>query len=209
MTHYYTYYSYEEWGRGYIGSRPGGCECLPEHDPYLGSFRDKSFRPTTKIILGVYSSAEECLQAEIELHAFFEVDINPHFANKAKQTSTKFTMTGESHYSYGKPRPIEVREKISKTLTGRIGHRCPQSVIDSNKKRAGIPLSEEHKEKVRRNRKGKGKGPKTESHKKAMSIAQSGKSKGKKWWNDGERERFSHEQPDGFARGRLPRGQTR
>jgi hypothetical protein len=34
--YYYTYYSYEEWGRGYFGSRK--CYCLPEKDVnYLGS----------------------------------------------------------------------------------------------------------------------------------------------------------------------------
>ncbi len=96
---YYTYYSYEEWGRGYIGAKPSGCECLPEEDPYLGSFCDKTFKPTHKIVLGVYASPEECLEAEIKLHSFFDVDINPHFANQAKQTSTGFIARG------GKPRP--------------------------------------------------------------------------------------------------------
>jgi len=48
--YHYTYYSYEEWGRGYFGSR--SCECLPEEDfKYLGSFKDKTFKPTQKIIL--------------------------------------------------------------------------------------------------------------------------------------------------------------
>jgi hypothetical protein len=96
---YYTYYSYEEWGRGYIGAKPSGCECLPQEDPYLGSFYDKTFKPTHKIVLGVYASPEECLEAEIKLHRFFDVDINPHFANQAKQTSTGFIARG------GKPRP--------------------------------------------------------------------------------------------------------
>ena len=48
--HYYTYYSYEEWGRGYFGSR--GCKCLPEEDMnYFGSFYDKTFKPNQKIII--------------------------------------------------------------------------------------------------------------------------------------------------------------
>jgi hypothetical protein len=38
--YYYTYYSYEEYGRGYFGSR--SCKCLPEEDTkYFGSFRIK------------------------------------------------------------------------------------------------------------------------------------------------------------------------
>ena len=50
MENHYTYYSYEEWGRGYFGSR--SCDCLPEEDiNYFGSFKDKNFKPTQKIIL--------------------------------------------------------------------------------------------------------------------------------------------------------------
>jgi len=87
--YYYTYYSYEEWGRGYIGSR--GCKCLPEKDiNYFGSFKDKSFRPTQKIILDIYKTREQALEAEVILHDFYDVANNPHFANRAKQTSTKF-----------------------------------------------------------------------------------------------------------------------
>ena len=48
--YHYTYYSYEEWGRGYFGSRT--CRCLPKEDvKYFGSFGDKTFKPTQKIIL--------------------------------------------------------------------------------------------------------------------------------------------------------------
>ena len=90
MKKYYTYYSYEKWGRGYIGSKPSGYAGNPEEDPYLGSFRDKTFNPTEKIILGVYATPGEALKAEIKLHEFFKVDINPHFANLARQTSTGF-----------------------------------------------------------------------------------------------------------------------
>ena len=89
MKHFYVYYSYEEYGRGYIGKRE--CECLPDEDiNYLGSFHDKSFYPTQKIILETFDSVEKALEAEIILHDFYEVDKNPHFANRAKQTSTKF-----------------------------------------------------------------------------------------------------------------------
>ena len=33
---YYTYYSYEEFGRGYIGAKPSGWNGCPEKDPYKG-----------------------------------------------------------------------------------------------------------------------------------------------------------------------------
>jgi hypothetical protein len=203
---YYTYYSYEEWGRGYIGCRPSGCDCDPEQDPYLGSYKDKSFNPTSKIILGVYETPEECLEAEIALHAFFEVDKNPHFANQARQTSTGFSMAGEGHYRYGNPLPEEVRAKISDSLRGKpTGRKCPQSAIDANRARAGIPHTEEVRAKISKARKGKGKGPKSEGHKKAMSRAKMGISKGKKWWNNGEKSFFNRECPEGCVPGRLPR----
>jgi len=49
MKHFYVYYSYEEYGRGYIGKRE--CKYLPEEDVnYFGSFKDKTFKPTQKII---------------------------------------------------------------------------------------------------------------------------------------------------------------
>jgi uncharacterized pyridoxamine 5'-phosphate oxidase family protein len=89
MKHFYVYYSYEEYGRGYIGKRE--CKCLPQEDvSYFGSFKDKTFNPTQKIILETFNSVEEALEAECALHDFYEVDKNPHFANRAKQTSTGF-----------------------------------------------------------------------------------------------------------------------
>ena len=93
--YHYTYYSYEEYGRGYIGSRK--CKCLPEEDVrYFGSFYDKTFKPTQKIILkSDYATREGAIADEIILHDFYDVANNPHFVNRAKQTSTKFIPNGE------------------------------------------------------------------------------------------------------------------
>ena len=85
---HYVYYSYEEWGRGYIGKRTS--KVPPEQDPYMGSFSDSTFNPTNKIVLAEFDCAEKALAAEVALHIFYKVDINPHFANKARQTSEKF-----------------------------------------------------------------------------------------------------------------------
>lgn len=88
--YHYTYYSYEEYGRGYIGSRT--CKCLPEEDvKYFGSFKDKTFKPTCKIILkSDYFTREEAYADEIILQQHYKVVENPHFANKAYQSTTKF-----------------------------------------------------------------------------------------------------------------------
>jgi hypothetical protein len=100
--YHYTYYSYEEWGRGYFGSR--SCYCTPEEDVnYLGSYTDKNFNPTHKIILkDDYSARSEAMVDEIILHDYYDVANNPHFANKAKLTSTGFCVTGEDAVRNGK-----------------------------------------------------------------------------------------------------------
>jgi hypothetical protein len=101
VKYYYTYYSYEEYGRGYIGSRK--CECLPENDiGYFGSYTDKTFKPKQKIILAIYRTREEAIEAEILLHEFYDVSNNPHFANRARATSTGFYIEGESARENGK-----------------------------------------------------------------------------------------------------------
>ena len=108
--YYYTYYSYEEYGRGYIGSR--GCYCLPEEDiKYLGSFSDKNFKPTKKIILkSDYATREEAYADEIILHNFYDVANNPHFANKAKASSTKFYISREQSSEIGRKNGKKAKE---------------------------------------------------------------------------------------------------
>lgn len=109
--YHYVYYSYEEWGRGYIGSR--SCSCSPQEDKtYFGSFTDKTFSPTNKIILSEFESHKEALEAEILLHEKFDVSCNPHFANRARATSKKFTTSG---LVYSK----DSRKKMSNAALGR------------------------------------------------------------------------------------------
>lgn len=100
--YYYTYYSYEEWGRGYFGSRK--CYCLPEEDTkYLGSSKDKTFKPKYKIILkDNYATREDAYADEIILQRCYRVVENPHFANRAYQTSTKFCLSKEQLIENGK-----------------------------------------------------------------------------------------------------------
>jgi hypothetical protein len=99
--YYYTYYSYEEWGRGYIGVRT--CKCLPEEDiKYFGSYRDNTFYPTQKIILQTYNTREEAYADEIILHDYYDVANNPQFANMSNATSTGFYVCGEQARENGK-----------------------------------------------------------------------------------------------------------
>jgi len=139
--HHYVYHSYEEWGRGYIGSR--SCNCLPERDTdYFGSFTDSSFNPTRKIILrSDYETREEANKDEVTLHDFFDVVKNPYFANKAKQTSEKFS-------TQGLPHTLETREKMRASHIGmRMSQATKKKIGASN---MGKPRSEETRQKIRK-----------------------------------------------------------
>lgn len=116
--HHYVYYSYEEWGRGYIGVR--STNVYPSEDKYMGSFRDKTFKPTQKIIIEEFSSRDEALDAEIKLHSLFCVDINPHFVNKRKQTSRKFDHAGRKNPMEGRTHTFETRLLISEKAKKRM-----------------------------------------------------------------------------------------
>lgn len=85
---HYTYYSYERGGRGYIGKRTS--KVPPDEDPYLGSFSDKTFRPTDKIVIAIYDSAKKALRAESALQQLFCAHKAEHFANRAIYPLGKF-----------------------------------------------------------------------------------------------------------------------
>jgi hypothetical protein len=221
MENHYTYYSYEEWGRGYFGSR--SCECLPEEDvKYFGSFKDKTFKPTQKIILkDDYLTRDEAIIDEIILHNFYEVDKNPHFANKSRQKTTGFYYAekkfGEENPFYGKTHSQETKEKISKKSKGKpgvkkfgeenpfYGRSHSQEIKDLIRQKTleqfetlGHPFkgrnhSEETKRKMSEDRKGN---PKYSHPVQQETRDKIGQSKlGRKLWNNGEQQKFSKEYP--------------
>jgi len=156
--YFYVYYSYEEFGNGYIGKRE--CKCLPEEDiNYFGSFRDKTFKPTQKIILETFDSVEDALEAECVLHDFYEVDKNPHFANKARQTSKKFYYINPSENMIGENNPAkrpEVKKKISDSAKNRKASEETKRKMSkshmgriSPKGMLGKKLTEEQREQIR------------------------------------------------------------
>jgi len=133
---HYIYYSWDNLGRGYIGVR--SCACAPELDTkYFGSFKDKTFQPTSKVIIKTFPTRSDAVRAEIQMHNLFNVGVEPHFANRAKQRSDKFdtsgvelseehrrkqseAMRGEQHPNFGKQLTEETRQKMSKAHTGKI-----------------------------------------------------------------------------------------
>ncbi len=107
MTFHVVYYSYEEKkvSRGYIGKHSSN----DPYDDYLGSYKDKTFEPTQKIVLEYAKTEEGAILAEIRWQKVFQVRDNPEFANQSYQTSTGF-----------KPVPMtpETRLKLSESLLG-------------------------------------------------------------------------------------------
>jgi hypothetical protein len=116
--HFYIYYSYEEFGKGYIGSR--GCKCLPEEDSkYYGSFWDKTFKPTGKIILAEFDNRRDAYDSEVVRHKFYDVVNNPHFANQSRALTSGFTTEGRVAANKGKKASDETRRKIGESSRGR------------------------------------------------------------------------------------------
>ena len=176
---HYIYYSYEEWGRGYLGAR--SCTCSPALDvEYMGSFRDKTFKPTQKIIIKEFSTRQEVLEAEVKLHAFFDVGKNPHFANLAKATSAGFN-------TLGVPQSEDHRKKISEALTGEKNPNFGVQASEETRRkmseaRTGVPLSEKHKESIREAKLGErnpnfGKTLSQDTKRKMSKVRV-----GKRWW---------------------------
>ena len=170
MKHYYLYYSYEEWGRGYIGKR--ACDCLPEEDvKYFGSFVDETFKPKHKIILSSdYSTPCELAEDEIILHDFYDVARNPHFVNRAKATSTGFdttgtTLTDETKLRIGEARRGKTHTKQAKlrigearrgkTHTDEAKRKIGEALAGEKNSRFGKTLTDETKQKMREAQTGK------------------------------------------------------
>jgi hypothetical protein len=133
--HHYVYKSFEEEGREYIGIR--SCNCLPEKDTkYFGSFKDKTFNPTGKIILFTGETRQEVAEIEIELHDFFDVAVNPQFANRAKAKSIKFDTTGVPNTAEQKKKKSVAMSGENNPCYGRTGEKNPNY---------GVPHTEEWK----------------------------------------------------------------
>ena len=152
MTYHYTYYSYEEFGRGYIGKR--SCKCRPEEDvKYFGSYRDKTFRPTQKIILTQHHTVEEALTAEIRLHEFYDVAHNSHFANKAKQTSEKFSYDGtweQRSETVKKWQTSKTPEQRSEVRRKQVASMTPEQRSEATKKGNLTKTPEQRSEAIRK-----------------------------------------------------------
>ena len=101
---FYTYELYDPILKmKYIGSRTkSGIISVEDDFEYKGSVASKKWKDlwpeiskrSEKRILGIFMSAKEALNHEIDLHKFYGVEKNENFFNEARQTSTKFSYSG-------------------------------------------------------------------------------------------------------------------
>jgi hypothetical protein len=165
---FYTYLSYESksFGRSYIGMRECPQNLTPETDSYLGSYTDKTFKPDKKVILGKFNCLEFAVEHEIELHDKYNVDVWDVFANRAKQTSSKFSFRGigENNPRFGKIgvylHSEETRGKISKAVKGEKNGWYGRRWEKEKHPMLGKTHSEKTKKLMSKNRKGKRTGAK-------------------------------------------------
>jgi hypothetical protein len=163
--YHYTYYSYEEFGRGYIGKR--SCKCSPEEDvKYFGSYKDKTFKPTQKIILETYDTPTEAIAAEIKLQHFFNVVPNPHFANQVYQTSTKFHGNSETARKANASRTPEQRSEIVRKANA---SRTPEQRSEAARKANASRTPEQRSEYARKGKASMTPEQRSEASKKAIA----------------------------------------
>jgi len=124
---HYTYYSYEPAGRGYIGKRSS--HIPPQEDPYLGSFSDKTFKPSRKTVIATYKSAQAALRAESALQCLFKAHKAEHFANQTIYPLGKFGHSTLNGLRWDDPiRYQQLKESSARLLE--LETSAPQSELD-------------------------------------------------------------------------------
>jgi group I intron endonuclease len=155
-------------GMRYFGAR--SCICLPRDDTkYMGSSRHlkkaikaEGLSHFSKLILAVFPTREKALEYEIFLHNRFNVNRDPMFYNKAKQTSTGFDFqaSGPDHPCYGRKLTEEQKTVLRQANLGKPSHlkgKHPTEEAKEKNRQAhlGKKLSEEHKKKIGDSERGK------------------------------------------------------
>lgn len=149
---HYTYLT-SDGDRFYIGVR--SCNCQPYADTYMGSHTDKTYKPTKKWILKVFSNRRSAEEHELWLQKYHKVVTNKNFVNKCYRKNgfnvegRRYKMT-ENH-----------KENLSKSHRGK-----PTPWMKGNKNRLGHKNTDYQKQKAREAQLGK---PKSKQCKQRIS----------------------------------------
>lgn len=138
-----TYNSFESGsgGRNYIGKHSSN----DPYDDYLGSFKDNSFNPDSKIIMAYSKTAEGAVWFEINFQKVFKVVEDPEFANQAYQTALGFDTTGRPHTPEYKEKRSERMKGEKNPMFGKSGTLSPNF---------GRPFTEHHKQHMSESKQG-------------------------------------------------------
>ena len=145
----------------YYGVR--SCNVVPKLDLgvcYFSSSRDREFIKDQKNspnnykykIVAVTTTRVAAVKLEVKLHNKFNVGMNSHFYNKAKQTSTGFDTTGIVPHNKGKPHSLEAKQKMSEAQKGKRHSEAAKEKLSIAGK--GRTHTEESKNKISAAKKG-------------------------------------------------------
>ena len=207
MNFHIVYNSFETQGRDYIGKH----STSNPYDEYLGSFSDPSFQPEQKIVIAYANSIEGAVWLERMFQKVFNVVEDEQYVNKSFQTSTKF------HYDWtGRRRSDQNRENVSKGLKGKPKSEEHKAKLRKPKSeqhrrnvalsRAGMKLSPEHCEAIRRGNTGKKRSSEFKQQQSERMLGVNTWTTGAKWYHNenGETRRFREPPPEGWKPGRKP-----
>ena len=142
-------------GRDYVGKHSS----MDPYDSYLGSFRDASFVPDSKIVIAYAKTAEGAIWLEIQFQRVFGVVEDPQFVNRSYQTSTGF------YYASVTP---EHSQAVSKSNRNRVvSDETRQKQSESQKR-----ISQDPEIRRKRSESAKKKPPVTEKTRERMRAAQ-------------------------------------
>ena len=162
-------------------SKPHGRDYLGKHssdnpyDKYKGSFRDESFDPDTKIVLGYSKTVEGAVWLEMQLQRVFRVAEDPQFANRSYQTSVGFSFSWEGMNHSEETRLKQREVKLGKKHSEGTCQKLSELNSGENHPQYGTTPSEKTRRKIGDALRGRKQSEEVISQKREITL-------GRKWW---------------------------
>jgi hypothetical protein len=161
----------------------------------MGSHTDRTFFPKRKRVLNLWPSREVAVNEEIRIHLAKNVASNSRYANRANQTSTRFSCPEGWHRKWVedlewrgvqlirlRAQQLKLAETKKETMKGEdnpakrpeVRKKLSEAQMGEKNHQYGKPTSQKQKEAASKTHKGR---PKTKSTKDKMSKTASGRKK--------------------------------